>query len=55
MEPVQSETNSAAKQMVRQGSNNQIGPNHMMRPSPSSEQLVSQSAVPQMLQQNTRF
>ncbi|KAH6790078.1 Transcription initiation factor TFIID subunit A [Perilla frutescens var. frutescens] len=55
MEPVQSETNSAAKQMVRQGSINQVGPNHMIRPSPSSEQLVSQSAVPQMLQQNTRF
>lgn len=55
MEPVQSETNSAAKQMVRQGSSNQVGPNHMIRPSPSSEQLVSQSAVPQMLQQNTRF
>ncbi|XP_042024414.1 transcription initiation factor TFIID subunit 12b-like isoform X2 [Salvia splendens] len=54
-EPVQSETNSGAKQMVRQGSGNQVGQNHMIRPSPSSEQLVSQSAVPQMLQQNTRF
>ncbi|XP_047960970.1 transcription initiation factor TFIID subunit 12b isoform X2 [Salvia hispanica] len=54
-EPAQSETNSGAKQMVRQGSGNQVGQNHMIRPSPSSEQLVSQSAVPQMLQQNTRF
>lgn len=55
MEPVQSEPDSTAKQMVRQGSINQVGPNHMVRPSSSSEQLVSQSAVPQMLQQNTRF
>ncbi|KAK6125026.1 hypothetical protein DH2020_041204 [Rehmannia glutinosa] len=55
MEPVQSETNTSAKQMVRQGPSNQVGPNHMIRPSPSSEQLVSQSAVPQMLQQTTRF
>ncbi|KAL1551741.1 transcription initiation factor TFIID subunit 12b-like isoform X4 [Salvia divinorum] len=55
MKPVQSETNSGAKQMVRQGSSNQIGQNHMIISPPSSEQLVSQSAVPQMLQQNTRF
>ncbi|XP_057786705.1 transcription initiation factor TFIID subunit 12b isoform X2 [Salvia miltiorrhiza] len=55
IEPAQTEANSGAKQMVRQGSSNQIGQNHMVRPSPSSEQLVSQSAVPQMLQQNTRF
>ncbi|KAK4427390.1 Transcription initiation factor TFIID subunitb [Sesamum alatum] len=55
MEPVQSDTNNNAKQMARQGPSNPIGPNHMIRPSPSSEQLVSQSAVPQMLQQTTRF
>ncbi|XP_042021572.1 transcription initiation factor TFIID subunit 12b-like [Salvia splendens] len=54
-EPVQSETNIGAKQMIRQGSGNQVGQNHMIKPSPSSEQLVSQSAVPQMLQQSTRF
>ncbi|KAL8043432.1 hypothetical protein ABFS82_09G122400 [Erythranthe guttata] len=50
MEPVQSETNNSGKQTVRQ-----VPSNHMIRPSPSSEQLVSQSAVPQMLQQTTRF
>ncbi|KAL0441361.1 UNVERIFIED_CONTAM: Transcription initiation factor TFIID subunitb [Sesamum radiatum] len=55
MEPVQSDTNNNAKQMARQGPSNPVGPNHMIRPSPSSEQLVSQSAVPQMLQQTTRF
>lgn len=55
MEPVQSEANNTGKQMVRQGPSNQVGPNHMMRPSLSSEQLVSQSATPQMLQQTTRF
>ncbi|GFP90589.1 transcription initiation factor TFIID subunit 12b [Phtheirospermum japonicum] len=57
MEPVQSdEANTTTKQMVRQGpTTNQAGSNHMIRPSPSSEQLVSQSSVPQMLQQTTRF
>ncbi|KAG8380141.1 hypothetical protein BUALT_Bualt07G0162700 [Buddleja alternifolia] len=55
MESVQSETNNSAKQTVRQGPSNSVGLNHIIRASPSSEQLVSQSAVPQMLQQTTRF
>lgn len=55
MEPVQSDTDGGGRQMVRQGSSNQVGQNQMIRASSSSEQLVSQSGVPQMLQQNTRF
>lgn len=53
IEPIQSETNSTGKQMVRQGSSDQVGSDHMITTSsPSSENLVAQSAVPQMLQQN---
>ncbi|PIN22317.1 Transcription initiation factor TFIID, subunit TAF12 [Handroanthus impetiginosus] len=55
VEAVPSETNNTANQMVRQGPTNQVGPSHMIRPSPSSEHLVSQSAAPQILQQTTRF
>ncbi|KAL6560001.1 hypothetical protein OROGR_005118 [Orobanche gracilis] len=57
MEPVKSEASTAAKQMVRQGQpTNQVGSNHMIiSPSPSSDQFVSQSPVPQMLQQAARF
>ncbi|XP_075492898.1 transcription initiation factor TFIID subunit 12b [Primulina tabacum] len=54
MAPVQSETNNVAP-LARQWPSNPVGPSHVIRPSPSSEQLVSQSDVPQMLQQTTRF
>lgn len=53
MAPVQSETNNTAP-LARQGPSNPVGPSHIIRPSPSSEQLA-QSDVPQMLQQTTRF
>ncbi|XWS16172.1 hypothetical protein CRYUN_Cryun34aG0062400 [Craigia yunnanensis] len=43
------------KDMIRQGLGNAVGANHLMRPSPSSEQLVSQAAGSQMLQQITRY
>ncbi|XP_051133739.1 transcription initiation factor TFIID subunit 12b isoform X2 [Andrographis paniculata] len=52
--PVQPENNSD-NQMSGQGPSNPVGSNQMIRPSPSSEQLVSQSTVPQMLQQPTKF
>lgn len=54
MTPVQSESNNSAP-LARQGPSNPVGPSHIIMPSPSSEQLVSQSDVPQMLQQTTRF
>ncbi|MBA0730174.1 hypothetical protein Golax_022466, partial [Gossypium laxum] len=41
------------KEMIRQGLGNPVGANSLMRPSPSSEQLVSQAAGSQMLQQIT--
>lgn len=56
MEPVPSQTNANnAKLMGRQAPGNPAGPSHMIRPSPSSEQLASQSNVPQMLQPTNRF
>lgn len=56
MESSQSETNASnAKEMIRQGVGNQASTNHLIRPSPSSEQLSSQSTGTQMLQQMTRF
>ncbi|KAJ9190387.1 hypothetical protein P3X46_001598 [Hevea brasiliensis] len=51
-----SETNNNnPKEMMRQGLGNPVVTNNLIRPSPSSEQLVSQSNSSQMLQQITRF
>lgn len=44
-----------SKEITRQGSDNIIGPNHLIRPSPSSDHLVAQPTGSQMLQQLTRF
>ncbi|KAG6575448.1 Transcription initiation factor TFIID subunit 12b, partial [Cucurbita argyrosperma subsp. sororia] len=50
------ETNiNTPKEMVRQGVGMTIGTNTLTRPSPSSEQLLSQTAGSQLLQQMTRF
>ncbi|KAI4329095.1 hypothetical protein L6164_021396 [Bauhinia variegata] len=43
------------KEMTRQGLANPLGAHHLIRPSLSSEQLLSQSTGSQMLQQMTRF
>lgn len=56
MEPSQSEAPiNNGKEVARQGPINPGGVNHMMRPSPSSDQLVSQSNATQMVQQMNRF
>ncbi|XP_022885014.1 transcription initiation factor TFIID subunit 12b-like isoform X2 [Olea europaea var. sylvestris] len=56
MEPVPSETSTNnARLMDRQGAGNPSGPSHMLRPSPSSEQMASQSNVPQIQQPTNRF
>lgn len=55
MESPHPETNTSdAKEMVRQGLTNTVGANYLVRPSMNSEQLVSQSTGPQMLQQMTQ-
>ena len=56
MESSQSEENNInPKEMIRQGHGNPAVTNHLIRPSPSSEQLVSQSTGSPMVQQITRF
>ncbi|KAJ6415839.1 hypothetical protein OIU84_004602 [Salix udensis] len=56
MESSQSEENNInPKEMVRQGHGNPAVTNHLIRPSSSSEQLVSQSTGSPMVQQITRF
>ena len=56
MESSQSEGNNInPKEMLRQGLGNPVVTNNLIRPSPSSEQLVSQSAGSPMVQQITRF
>ncbi|KAJ6941841.1 hypothetical protein NC652_007798 [Populus alba x Populus x berolinensis] len=56
MESSQSEENNVnPKEMIRQGHGNPAVTNHLIRPSPSSEQLVSQSTGSPIVQQITRF
>jgi len=56
MESSHSEANmNNGKEVARQGLINPVGTTHLIRPSPSSDQLVSQSNGSQMLQQVTRF
>ncbi|XP_061949054.1 transcription initiation factor TFIID subunit 12b-like isoform X1 [Populus nigra] len=56
MESSQSEGNNInPKEMLRQGLGNPVVTNHLIRPSPSSEQMVSQSTGSPMVQQITRF
>lgn len=47
--------NNNPKEIVRQGLGNPVSASHLIRPSLSSEQLVSQSTGSQMLHQMTRF
>lgn len=44
-----------SKEMVRQGLGNLSGANHIMKASPSPDQLVAQPTASQMLHQMTRF
>ncbi|KAJ6711678.1 TRANSCRIPTION INITIATION FACTOR TFIID SUBUNIT 12B [Salix purpurea] len=49
------ENNINSKEMLRQGLDNPVVTNHLIRPSPSSEQMVLQSTGSPMVQQITRF
>ncbi|GLT56008.1 hypothetical protein SLA2020_290820 [Shorea laevis] len=56
MESSQSEINAnSLKDVTRPGLVNPVGSNRLLRPSSSSDQLVSQAAGSQMLQQMTRY
>ncbi|PRQ51503.1 putative transcription factor Hap3/NF-YB family [Rosa chinensis] len=55
MESSHLETNTNNPKEVIRGYGNPVGANHLIRPSLGSEQLVSQAAGSQMLQQITRF